>query len=239
MRFDWSAAELDLFLENIRREKNLIFADERLWIPLKKRHVQLGRRFLDFENKWRKEFTKTKTLFREKHFEFYLDPQTEEISIEPCEGAFRISGQIDRIDSDQQKHLVILDYKSSGAGISAAGSWLKNQELQLLFYMWILEKSVMKDVQGEVIGLFYYIFRSFERKGFKIDELAGALYPANKRKDKNATYEAKELYLTEFSKILMQTLQRIKAGDIQPKPSDFQTCNTCEWRRQCRAPHLN
>ena len=239
MRFDWTTEELDSLMESVCKEKELIFADERLWLPLKRKHIQLGLRFLEFEKNWRKEFPKTKTIAREKRFEFYLDPKTETLSKDAVEGAFRISGQIDRIDSDEQKHLVVLDYKSSGGGITSHSSWLKNHEIQLLFYMWILEKNLMEEVQGDVIGLFYYIFRTFDRKGFKIDELAGALYPASKRKDKNATFEAKELYLKEFSNILMGTLERIRNGEAKPEPADDKTCATCEWRRQCRAPHLN
>lgn len=239
MRFDWTEDELDFLLEEIRRQKELIFADERLWLPLKKKHIVLGQRFLTVEKSWRREFSKTKTLAREARFEFYLSPHSEEISRTPVEGAFRISGQIDRIDGDDQGQLIVLDYKSSSAGITAHSSWLKNRKLQLLFYMWVLEKSLLEDVQGQVIGLFYYVFRTFDRKGFKIEEVAGSLYPGSKRKDKNATFEAKELYLKEFSSVLMGTLDRIRSGESQPKPADPQTCHTCEWRRQCRAPHLN
>lgn len=239
MRFDWKTDELSEVLEEIRKEKKLLFADERLWGPLKKKHIQLGLRFLDFEKRWREEFRKTKTVGREKRFEFYIDPQTQEVLREAKENCFRISGQIDRVDTDESGHLVVVDYKSSSGGISAHASWLKNRELQLLFYMWTLEKNLVEDIQGEVIGLFYFVFRNFERKGFKIEDLAGSLYPASKRKDKNATYEAKERYLAEFSSLLMGTLDRIKAGECQAKPADFKTCTTCEWRRQCRAPHLN
>lgn len=239
MRFDWKNDELEKVMETVRQEKKLIFADERLWIPLRNKHIQLGLRFLEVEKRWRTEFQKTRTVGREKRFEFYLDPKTEEISREPKENCFRISGQIDRIDSDGSDQLVILDYKSSVGGISAHGSWLKNQELQLLFYMWVIEKGLIEDFGGEVIGLFYYVFRNFERKGFKIEELAGGLYPPSKRKDKNATFEAKEKYLTEFSQILMGTLERIKTGEVHARPADHKTCISCEWRRQCRAPHLN
>lgn len=239
MRFDWTAAELDSILEKIRGDKKLLFADERLWLPLKKRHIQLGLRFLNIEKKWREEFPQTRTIGREKRFEFYLDPQTEEVHREPVPGSFRFSGQIDRIDSDSGQQLVLLDYKSSAGGISAHGSWLKKHELQLLFYMWVVEKSLLEDISGEVLGIFYYVFKNFERKGFRIEDRAGLLYPAPKRKDKNATAEVKELYLTEFSKLLMATVDRIRQGEIQPAPDDFKICTTCEWRRQCRAPHLN
>jgi len=238
VRYDWTAADLEKILEDIRLEKKLLFADERLWLPLKKKHVQLGLRFVEFEKRWREEFKKTRTLAREKRFEFYFDPKTAEITREAKDGCFRISGQIDRIDGDGQ-HLVVVDYKSSSGGISAHSSWLKNNELQLLFYMWVIEKGLLEDVGGEVIGLFYYIFRNFERKGFKIEDLAGVLYPPSKRKDKNANFESKERYLTEFSEILMGTLDRIQAGESKAEPADYKTCASCEWRRQCRAPHLN
>ncbi len=239
MRFDWKPTEIEEILEAVRTDKKLLFADERLWLPLRKKHVQLAQRFLDFEKTWRQEYNRTKTLEREKRFEFYLDPKSETLSKEPSEGAFRISGSIDRVDTDQEGHLVLLDYKSSAGGISAHGSWLKNNELQLLFYMWVIEKSLMEEMKGEVIGLFYYIFRTFDRKGFRINDKAGRLYPATRTKDKNATLEAKELYLTEFTKILMATLERIRLGEIRPVPVDTQICTSCEWRRQCRAPHLN
>lgn len=239
MRFDWNVAELDQILESVRQEKKMIFADERLWGPLKNKHIQMGLRFLDFEKRWRAEFPQTRTQAREIRFELYLDPQTQEISRVAKENYFRISGQIDRVDGDDSHHLVVIDYKSSAGNISSHSSWVKNHELQLLFYMWVIEKGLCEDLNGQVIGLFYYIFKNFERKGFRVDELAGTLFPTPKRKDKNATLEAKERYLGEFSQILMGTLDRIAKGECAPQPADFKTCTTCEWRRQCRAPHLN
>ncbi|MNJ99731.1 ATP-dependent helicase/deoxyribonuclease subunit B [compost metagenome] len=239
MRFDWTAQGLDDILEEIRKAKGMIFADERLWVPLKKKHIQIGLRFLKFEGEWRAKFPRVKTLAREAHFEFYLDPRTEELSLEPVEGAFKISGLIDRVDGDDEGHLVVLDYKSSSANISAHGSWLKKHQIQLLFYAFVLEQSLVKDVQGEVVGLFYFLFKTLERKGFRIEEFDEPPYPTGKRKDKNGTFETKETYLTELSKLLMGVLDRIAKGEMAPTPEDTKVCNTCEWRRLCRAPHLN
>jgi RecB family exonuclease len=239
MRFDWTAEELDQLLEEIRQQKEMLFADERLWLPLKKKHIQIGLRFLKFEKNWREQFPQTTTLAREARFDFYIHPQTQEISKTPQEGAFRVSGQIDRVDGDDDGHLVIIDYKSSAGGISAHGSWLKNNNLQLLFYGWVIEQALMEDLRGEVIGLFYFLFKTLERKGFKIEDLSGVLYPASKRKDKNGTFEMKEVYLTELGKLMASTLQRVASGDISPVPADTKTCTDCEWRRLCRAPHLN
>lgn len=239
MRFDWTANELDATLEVIKKERELIFADDRLWGPLKKRHIDIGLRFLEFEKSWRTEFKKVRTIGREKRFEFYLNPQSEVLTRQAAPGSFRISGQIDRIDSDGEGNIIVLDYKSSSAGNSAHGSWFEKNELQLLFYMWVIEKSLMEDIQGEVVGLFYFMFKTFEHKGFMLADFTGQAYPEFKKKDKSATDELKEKYIQEFSKVLMQTLDRIRLGEISPIPSDAKTCQTCEWRRQCRAPHLN
>ncbi len=238
LRFDWTAEQLDQVLEQIRVEKALVFADDRLWIPLKRKHIQLGLHFLTYEKQWQKDFPKSEILAREKQFNFYLDPKTKNRYREATENCFQVSGQIDRIDGDGQGHLAIIDYKSSGAGLTAAGSWLKNNQLQLLFYMWVLENSLVEDVAGDVIAAFYYVFRDFSRKGFKIEELAGSLYAASKRRDSSASREGKELYLKEFEEILMRCLEKIDRGDIHPEPLDPMTCKACEWRRQCRAPHL-
>lgn len=239
MRFDWGEQELSQILEDIRLEKKMIFADERLWLPLKKRHQQLARRFLEVEKKWREEYRLTKTLAREKRFEFYLDPQTGVVSPEPIVDAFRISGQIDRIDGDGQGHLVILDYKSSSYGMVTHGSWLEKRDLQLLFYMWIIEKGLVEEVNGKVIGLFYYIFKDFEKKGFRINELAGTLYPPASTRDKNTGWDDKEKYLSDLIQTVMATLMRIKNGECSPQPATEDQCKKCEWRRLCRAPHLN
>jgi ATP-dependent helicase/nuclease subunit B len=239
MRFDWTEKELSEILETIRKIKKIVFADERLWLPLKKRHLQLAKRFLEIEKSWREEFRSCKTLAREKKFEFYLDPDSGSLTREPLSNGFRVSGQIDRIDCDGRGHLVVLDYKSSYNGIVSHGSWLEKSDLQLLFYMWIIEKSLVEEVDGQVIGLFYYIFKDFQKKGFRINELAGALYPPASKRDKNTTWEDKERYLSDLIQTVMVTLSRIKNGECAPQPANEKTCKKCDWRRLCRAPHLN
>lgn len=239
MRFDWQTGEIEQILEEIRQNREFILADDRLWIPLRNKHVQIAKRFLSFEQEWRKEHPRGEILSREKRFEFYLNPTSGEFSREASPGSFRFSGQIDRIDKDRESNqLVLLDYKSSTPQPAAAASWLKNQKIQLLFYMWALEMDQISDISGEVIGLFYYVFKNFKRKGFQLNEFSGPLFPALARpKDHNA--EAKEKYLKEFYDLLMGTLQRVASGEIHPSPVDLSECKTCEWRQLCRAPHLN
>ena len=103
VRYDWSEQQIEGILENIREDQRMILADERLWQPLKKRHLQLAKRFLDFERQWAKDYPQSRILAREKQFEFYLNPQSGALSQTPDPQSFRIAGKIDRIDGDGKK----------------------------------------------------------------------------------------------------------------------------------------
>ncbi len=241
MRFDWSDAELSDLLETIKVEKKIILADAKLWLPLKNKHLLIAKRFLQFEQEWRKQYSDTKIQSREQRFEFYFDCQTAQFQKEQpaAENYFKISGQIDRIDRNSQNQLVVLDYKSSSASAYSISTGLRDGHIQLLMYMWAIEKELVGDIKGQVLGLFYYVFRSFDRsKGFSLDEFAGAMYPAPKRKRAKNDQATKDLYLDEFEKKFLETLTSIKNGVIEPKPMKMDDCKKCEWRGLCRAKHL-
>lgn len=240
MRFDWSTAEIEIILEEAREQKGLIFADERLWMPFKRKHVLIAQRFLAFEKDWRQRFPQTKTIVREGRFEFFLDPHEGRASATADEKFYRLSGQIDRIDRDQDGRLALIDYKSSSSSAYGASSWIPEGHIQLLLYMWVVEQGLIPGAQGEVIGLFYYIIKNFDRKkGFCLDEAAGTLFDPPKRKRKNQDQQTKEFYLRQLMDLLRQSVQRISSGEIHPQPRDIEDCKKCEWRRLCRAPHLN
>jgi len=216
-------------------------ADPRLWASMKRRYLGLAKRFLNFEKEWRKEFPATQTVAAEKSFEFYFNPQNGDLHREAREGAIRLSGKIDRIDAHrEQNQVVVIDYKSSAAAYKNHNAWLENIELQLLFYMWALEKEMLSEVSGEVTGAFYYSFKDFNRgKGFQIEEVAGPLFhPAGRRSVKGSSEDKKEL-LTKFEALLADVVARIREGEITPRPFDVKTCQSCEWSLLCRAPHLN
>lgn len=233
--------KIDQLLEDLRAENKVTLADPRLWASMKKRYVQLAKRFLQFEREWRKEFPDTLTLAAEKGFEFYFNPQNGEVHREPQTGTLKFSGKIDRIDRHRQtSHHVVIDYKSSHAAYKNHGAWMENQELQLLFYMWALEKEMLADVSGEVVGAFYYSFKDFHReKGFQLEEYAGPLFRPAGRKGVKASAEDKKELITQFEAILVEVVVKIQKGEIEPRPFDVKTCQSCEWSVLCRAPHLN
>ncbi len=232
--------ELENLLEELRVQEKITLADPRLWASMKKRYFQLAKRFLNFEKEWRREFPDTLTLAAEKYFEFYFNPQNGEVHREPHEATLKFSGKIDRIDRHRlTKHHVVIDYKSSHAAYKNHGLWFENQELQLLFYMWALEKELLTEISGEVVGAFYYSFKDFHReKGFQLEEHAGPLFRAAGRKGVKATGEDKKELLTKFEILILDVARKIQNGEIEPRPFDVKTCNSCEWSVLCRAPHL-
>lgn len=238
---DLNESQIEQILEDLKAENKVTLADPRLWTSMKRRYVALAKRFLQFENEWRREFPETLTLAAEKAFEFYFNPQNGEVHREAREGTLKFSGKIDRIDRHRQtSHHVVIDYKSSHAAYKNHSAWLENQELQLLFYMWALEKEMLDEVSGEVVGAFYYSFKDFHReKGFQLEEYAGPLFRPAGRKGVKASGEDKKELLEKFEGIIFEVVGKIQKGDIEPRPFDVKTCQSCEWSVLCRAPHLN
>jgi RecB family exonuclease len=238
---DLSDTEIDNVLEELRIQEKVTLADPRLWVSTKKRYLQLAKRFLKFEIEWRREFPDTVTLAAEKAFEFYFNPQNGDVHREAREGTLKFSGKIDRIDRHRRtNHHIVIDYKSSHAAYKNHSAWFENQELQLLFYMWALEKELLTEVSGEVVGAFYYSFKDFHReKGFQLEEHAGPLFRSAGRKGVKATGENKQELLEKFEVLILEVVTKIQNGEIEPRPFDVKTCNSCEWSLLCRAPHLN
>lgn len=241
LKWDLSDEALGDLLEALKEKKDLALADPRLWNSTKKRYFNLARRFLQFEKKWHEKHSETRIVAVEKEFVFYFDPESGDIHREEKNGTIRFSGKIDRLDGRKgSDELVVIDYKSSHSALKNHPRWLESQELQLLFYMWALEKETLQEVQGSVVGAFYYSFKNFHRgKGFQLEAAAGPLFPSAGSTQLAATAEDKIELLKNFEAVLKTVLENIRQGRITPEPFDQKNCVRCEWRILCRAPHLN
>lgn len=241
IRFDWSDAEILEVLECGRKEKELVFAAEELWIPMRQKYLNLAKRFLAFENELRLRFPNLKTLSAEKTVQIWYSKESRSFSFEASESSVLISGRIDRVDGDG-KQMVVIDYKSSGASAPSTAKWIEECELQMPFYMWALEKRQEPPFTGEVDAALYYIYRDFSLKGFVVNEKAGRLYQGIKTTSRNKVQNdqsGKEQLFKSFEEQVVDKILKVSDGIFAPKPSDVSECSKCKWRRLCRAPHLN
>jgi ATP-dependent helicase/nuclease subunit B len=225
-----NSQKLHELLEEIRPLVGLDKIDNGFWQIIKNRHVKIGQKFIKFEIDWRTRFPKTKTLFVEKKFSYPIDKETNLI------------GKIDRIDSDRDKNIVLLDYKMSD-NHSSFNSWLKNNELQLGFYILALEEGISAEwgfqTKPDVVGALYYSLKAFNRKtGLKTGYTNHELYEVGSSRSL-VSEEDKNKFLTELKQIIISNLGKIKSGLFAPVPKDKKNCATCKWSVTCRAPHLN
>lgn len=234
-----SEEELDAVVEKSREQTDFLVGDERLWQGLKKRYLQLGRRFYEFERSWREKFPQTKTQACEQKFAGVIDPTSGDLKSSEDEGiVFR--GVIDRIDTDGE-NLALIDYKSSVSTLHNANAWLEHNELQLALYIEAAEQGLIEGLpEGqEVISAVYYHGATCDRdKGFKLEEKTGSLYEIEKRKTNKLNSEQKEKLLSALREKLKETTQKMKRGEFSPEPFEYSVCETCRWRKLCRAPHL-
>lgn len=234
--------EIESLITGKRDELKLQLAEDGWWEPFLRRQVRVVKEFLRVEREWKNRHPKLTIHKSERTWELFFEPGTGTFSTEPAEGRLKITGRIDRVESDGADRFVVVDYKSSSFGLSDQADWLEENDLQLLFYMWALEKGAVPDHRGRVIGAFYYVHRDFTRTmGLQIEDEAGALFPPSARKkSKRSTDEAgKQELFKELENRIAQVVRDAGAGRWNPAPRDPKICQRCKWTGLCRAPHLN
>jgi CRISPR/Cas system-associated exonuclease Cas4 (RecB family) len=230
LNLDRNDNELREMIDGVRRELQMPIAVEALWPQQREKYVLMAQRFLKFEREWRKRFAKTKTVAREVALKGDLELTPEK--------KIRVSGKIDRIDRSTNGEYVVLDYKSSGAGLRNYAKWLENDEIQLLFYALCIEQGLVEVEASSVWGAFYFFLNTMSReKGFRdlrgIDQMYGAARTTEiERKELVELYEALKFKINEI-------VLKIEAGHLAPEPKDLDDCYSCDWKTVCRAQHLN
>lgn len=218
-------------IEELRNNILTIRSDDPTWIPRRNKFLKWSQFFLETEKKWKNEFPENTILKLEAPWEVEFKVQNE---------VFYFRGRIDRIDGHvKNKEWLVLDYKSTTTRLSGVNSWLKNNQLQLLFYLWAIEKKAIPDIEGKVLGAFYYSLKTLERnKGLRIG-LETSILPPIKRKNSVLDPLIFNELLKQFELEISKNLTDISAGLFQPKPKDEKDCPSCPWKKVCRAPHLN
>lgn len=241
IKFDLSNDELGVVVDNAREQSHLELADERLWPPLRSRHIDLGRRFLDFEKQAREKFPETKVLGSEVDIAGYIRIATGELVATPEPNTIKFQGRIDRIDTDARGNLAIYDYKSSASTATQFGAWCRNNRIQLLLYAMAVENGLTRFPANPVQSAIYYVARPFSRdNGFKVEDVQQGLFDTEDRRKKNRLTQEQKAELFEQGRALVKkAIDGIESGRFDPSPRDHTDCPTCQWSAVCRAPHLN
>ncbi|MEK6773311.1 MAG: PD-(D/E)XK nuclease family protein [Bdellovibrionota bacterium] len=243
---EWTDSQLESLVEEVKEEQGKYFFEKDFWTAQKKKFLILCRRFIDFEIRWRKDHPQNHDVGHEVQWRFAFDTQTQEFmryqELDPARDTSRfieLSGKIDRIDEVSDKMKIVIDYKSSTHKVANFPNWLVKNQLQLIFYMWVLEKGYIEGHQGESIGAFYYIFKNFKRDtGFRLDSVSDEWIGKTKEKSYSSPQQKEDLF-SGFETLLSQNLLLMSEGKFEPKPLDIKTCDECRWSLMCRAPHLN
>jgi len=203
---------------------------------IRKQLHQLGIKFLEHEDIYRKEFPRFYTLACEAWFQKSIEVDGKNVNIR---------GKIDRIDmSVDGSEAIVIDYKNDIKSYSHAPSWIKNLEFQMPAYVQALETGAAKSETSQkinptpVVAAHYYSLRDFTRKGFTLDEAnTGVITPLSTTG--TISKETKNQIIAEFQNILVQSAQKIIDGDFRAIPHPKTDCNNCNWRNLCRTRQPN
>ncbi len=217
--------EITVFLDQKRIDSRLYPNDDLFWTLQKNKFIQIGLRFSENEKK-RLNGQSYKHLL-EKEFNLKFED-------------FNIKGRIDRIDRDvSTNEYLIYDYKrSDSSNISHVDKWISKIEFQMLFYI----LAVAEDIAplDQIRGAVYYFYQ-------KLKVNKGLLSVGNDQFDstieikKNMNMDPSQVsgLLNEFKIVLAEVFSKLKKSEFSANPDDQAICDTCDWRRLCRAHHLN
>ncbi len=236
-KFALQDSEVLELVDRARNDVALEVYSQEIWNFLRPFYAQLTTAFVKKEVQWRNQYPNTETLAVEKFLKTHIRcDDNESFHFHPTEGIpFR--GVIDRIDQNDQNQLVLIDYKSSDAGLTQFGSWIKNGKIQLALYAIALIEGALDGTPHNVVGAFYYVLKTLERsKGFAIAEASSDFLPSKKM-----TRDDLDKLLAETKALVAKIIKSISDGEIDPSPhqGDLKICETCDWNKLCRNPALS
>ncbi len=240
MKFDYTNEEILSLIDRCRRDYHIHLADERLWPPLRKKYLQLARRFLKEEKEYRQKFPDFTTVAREAKIEGYVNTVTGKLSSEAKENGewWPFKGAADRVDQDAFGNVVILDYKSSNNGLKQFSHWVEKRKLQLALYAQAMENGLVPSLKvKEVEGAFYYVSRTMERFiGFKQKENSGHLFDCEDMKRNKILREEKQELYKGINQLVSSAIKGIREGHFEPFSEDTKYELAEEWKNICRIP---
>jgi RecB family exonuclease len=183
---------------------------QQLWQPFRERWVRLGKKFIQFES--------------ESILPLIKSTRGTEIEFKAEIHGRSWKGTIDRVDELKDGSLRVLDYKASEKSYSIK-SWQKNQHFQLAFYSWLLKKGLINGFPaGQELSASYYVYKNFR------------LHPTDSGAESR---EYLEQHIQWAEGEVSNFVEKLNSGLYPAKPKEVKTCESCNWRTLCRAPHLD
>ena len=232
--FCLSQEKMTELVEKSRESIAMDVFDDALWDIAKPFYIKLAMKFMENERVWREQYPETKSIYFEKFLETQIN-LLEDTPLFTKESNLLFRGAIDRMDKSSNGEWAIIDYKSSDAGLTQYGSWIKNGKIQLALYSLALSEGVITGQEENVVGAFYYTMNSMDRsKGFAIAESDSSFIPSKKM-----TIENREQLFMETKTLTRKIIKQILEGELGPHPQDLKLCTTCHWKPICRHPQHN
>ena len=150
-----------------------------------------------------------------------------------------ITGSIDRVDKDKEGFFLI-DYKRKlpvGAGIQG---WEKQNNFQMALYIKAVEKGLTELPPESVHHALYVSYtENFKPAGFALKTEPSQELLNSKRNSSLVEKEKKEELINQLNRKINDLILKMQAGEFSPQPFKETLCHDCQWRKLCRAPHLN
>ncbi len=240
IRFDPSESELEGLIESCLKSEKIIMGEPKLKPLFMKKYKKLAYDFLAFEKAWREKFPLTKTVAKEASINGNWSLKQKRLVPENQPEGPAFKGFIDRIDEGKDQSLVLIDYKSSGAGLRNIKSWNQGGDFQLALYTLAIERGCHELGARPVDAAVYLSLKDMNReKGFALKSSESELFSVEGRKGYLVSEEEKLKMLSEVELSISQIVEQMGEGVFAPKPKDKNQCFQCSWRGLCRATHLS
>ena len=139
--FQLTHGELSERVEKARLDLEIVTYTGEIWDFLKPYYIKMAHSFMEMERDWRKTYPNTQTLGLEKEFKTHIQMEDESWGFHP-EMGIPFKGILDRIDTNDQDQVAIMDYKTSDSSLTQYSSWLEKGKFQIAaFIPWLLWKE--------------------------------------------------------------------------------------------------